>query len=572
MKDNTRKLILVSLWLLFVTLAVYVNYFRSINVAYTHLFYILIFLTGIWYPSYTIVTGIILGLLHIGIDFMDNEIIGIPSFIRATIMVFVSFMLFRLKEQLHQVESFKTFIDNSNDVICTLDEKGYFVYVSPKIEELLFIPPNQLTGKHFSEASCNPDNGNRKILQQLTPQKPGPLNFEFQAKLPNGTYRWISSNISLLQYEKKWMYLISSRDITDQKEEMNVMEYVMYHDQLTGLYNRRFYEKELLRLDREHHYPLSVIMMDVNGLKMANDAFGHKVGDMLLIRLANTLSMKARSTDVVARISGDEFIILLPETSIEFASSLAKAIYDDFSGEKIGSINPSVSYGVDAKMTKEEDIYKIIQRAESQMYRMKLSESSSARYRTLGIIMQTMYEKNPMEKKHAENVAAYAEKIGIQAGIPREQLEELKTAAHLHDIGKISIDRSILDKTEPLNSSDWNEIHLHPETGYRILNCFSEFSTVAAHVLQHHEKWDGKGYPKGLSGEDISLEARIISLAETYDILSNGTHYQEVKGYQEIVAELKKESGKSFDPGLVELMLVILAEEEERKESKNEPN
>ncbi|NTW05042.1 MAG: PAS domain S-box protein [Peptococcaceae bacterium] len=352
------------------------------------------------------------------------------------------------------------------------------------------------------------------------------------------------------------LYIVEQlRDITDKKNVQARIEYLSFHDQLTGLYNRRFYEEELKRLDTMRNLPLTLAILDVNGLKLSNDAFGHSYGDDVLRKVSQVLKGECREDDIVARIGGDEFIILLPNTSSEQASLIIDRIRTSINSEKINSINLSVSFGWETKISKEEEIHRIFKKAEDYMYRNKLSESDSIRHETIRVVMKTLYEKNDREEKHSKRVSEYCEKMGIAFGLGKEDVKELKIVGLMHDIGKITINDDILNKPIMLSDSEWSSIKRHPEIGYRILSSVNEYSNLADFVLAHHERWDGKGYPRGLKGEEIPLQSRIIAVIDAYDAMTGYRPYRKSLDKKAAVKEIVKNAGTQFDSELVKIFV-----------------
>ncbi|MFZ5975680.1 MAG: HD domain-containing phosphohydrolase [Bacillota bacterium] len=345
------------------------------------------------------------------------------------------------------------------------------------------------------------------------------------------------------------------RDFTEEKQKKDEIEYLSYHDQLTGLYNRRFYEEELRRLDNRRNLPLSVVMGDVNGLKLTNDAFGHAVGDRLLQKAAEIMKATCRQDDIIARYGGDEFIIVLPKTSVEEAEEIVNRIRAAISNVEIDSVMLSISFGWDVKVNEHEDISDILKKAEDYMYTCKLFESPSMRGQTVYTIINTLHEKNMREKQHSERVSKLCEMIGYAMALSEKGINEIRTAGLLHDIGKIAISEQVLNKSGKLTDDEWDEIKRHPEIGYRILSAVNDMTELAEHILSHHEHWDGTGYPKGLSGEKIPLHSRIIAVADAYDAMTSERPYREALTEEEAVREIIENAGTQFDPKIARLFV-----------------
>ena len=177
----------------------------------------------------------------------------------------------------------------------------------------------------------------------------------------------------------------------------------------------------------------------------------------------------------------------------------------------------------------------------------------SMRHQTINLILNALFEKNPREMMHSKRVGEIAEQIATKMGLSEETIHNLKTAGMMHDIGKIGIDESILNNPGRLTDIEWEEIRRHPEIGYRILNTVSEFSDIATCVLEHHEHWDGRGYPRGLKGDQISLEARIVGFADAYDAMTTSRTYRNALDEPNALEEIQQCAGTQFDPDIVQL-------------------
>lgn len=333
------------------------------------------------------------------------------------------------------------------------------------------------------------------------------------------------------------------------------ISYLSYHDVLTGLYNRRFYEEEIRRLDVARNLPLSIIMGDINGLKLINDAFGHHTGDKLLKVAATTIQAMCRMDDIIARWGGDEFVILLPKTKKNEAAEIVRRIKELYGEKEINGIEGSISFGWDTKAEVTEDILQILKNAEDYMYRNKTLENESVRSSMINTIVKTLHEKNPREEKHSKRVSQLCQDIGTAIGLSEIEVSKLKVGGLLHDIGKIAIEEGILNKPGKLTEQEWLEIKRHPEIGYRILSSCHEMLELTEGVLCHHEKWDGTGYPKGLKGEAIPRVARIIAVADSYDAMTSERSYRKALSEEIVLQEIRNNAGTHFDPEIVKLFI-----------------
>ncbi|NTV89727.1 MAG: diguanylate cyclase [Clostridiales bacterium] len=348
-------------------------------------------------------------------------------------------------------------------------------------------------------------------------------------------------------------------DITERKRKEEEILYLTFHDMLTGLYNRTFFEEELKRLDTERQLPLSVIVGDINGLKLVNDAFGHAEGDKMLLEMARILKDSSREEDILARVGGDEFYILLPQTGSRIVEDIVERIKkacSEYSGKTDkGSYFASISLGHATKSFMEEPLERTIRNAEEFMYRQKLFEYRSIHSSILSSIKTTMYEKSHETEEHTARLAGLARKLGKSIGLNDEKLVELDLLSALHDIGKIGINGNILEKREPLTDRDWFEIKKHPEIGYRITQASPELIHISQYILSHHERWDGKGYPQGLHDEEIPVLSRIITIVDSYESMTEERVYRRALSREDAVAELKRCGGSQFDPEITEVFI-----------------
>lgn len=348
-----------------------------------------------------------------------------------------------------------------------------------------------------------------------------------------------------------------SRDITERKKKEEEILYLSYHDSLTGLYNRRFFEEETKRVDIEANYPISIIMGDVNGLKIINDALGHFEGDELLKGIAKEVKEACGENGIVARWGGDEFVVLLPKTDSEVAGEMCKQIVHS-KMSKQEKIRTSISLGFATKVHSEEDILLTLKKAEDTMYKNKLTDSDSYRYSIIESITTTLYEKDHETEEHAERLKAYSKRLGSYLGLSDAEMYELEVFALLHDVGKIGISDNILNKPDKLTDEEWEKLKKHSEIGYRILKTIPELSGIAEFVLTHHERWDGKGYPKGLKEMNIPILARILGVVDAYDAMTNDRPYRKALSHEEALGELLRCAGTQFDPDIVSAFVEIL--------------
>ena len=342
---------------------------------------------------------------------------------------------------------------------------------------------------------------------------------------------------------------VITRSISRHLDHLKIKE-LSYYDSLTGLYNRRFFEAELQRLDSSRQLPISIIMADLNGLKIINDSYGHKKGDQMLKKAAEILQNSLRKEDILARRGGDEFIILLPQTNKQASAEIIKRIKSKTENIKELELPLSIALGQAVKVRAEEKIEDVIKRADDQMYINKLSESRSSKSNIVQGLISALDAKSSETKEHAVRMTKLAFDFGERLGLSESEQSRLSLLATLHDIGKINISEKILNKAGKLTAEEWEIIKKHTEQGYKIASSADEFAAVADEIFAHHEKWDGSGYPRNLEGKKIPYLARIISLIDAYDVMTNERPYSEAISKEKALAEIDKCAGSQFDPEL----------------------
>lgn len=345
--------------------------------------------------------------------------------------------------------------------------------------------------------------------------------------------------------------VVTFNDISKRKKAEDEIIYLSYHDPLTGLYNRRFFEQELKRLDVARNLPLSIILGDVNGLKLTNDIFGHAAGDEILKEAANVFRSACRADDIVARWGGDEFIVILPQTTAEDAAKIASRIRSAYDKITKRLLKYTISLGCATKETEDVKIDWILHRADELMYLDKTANAKSADYENIKYIYEKLHLKDPRNKEHADNVVLFATKIGEALNFSAAEMSLLREAAYYHDIGKIA-----LTAIESENGPDYRK---HPTVGFRILSVSERTMEIAKYVLNHHEHWDGTGYPKGLKGEAIPLLSRIVAIAEHYDNLRRNKEH--MLSREEALDALAEKAGTIFDPDIVDAFIDLMSKE-----------
>ncbi len=336
------------------------------------------------------------------------------------------------------------------------------------------------------------------------------------------------------------------------------------YDNLTKLYNRKFFDNLLSRINHELLMPVSIVVLDINGLGQLNTTEGYNAGDELLEKTSEILHRVCIDTDVVARTGSSEFTILMTATRESEAYGTARNIRRQFAS--LDNTELTLSVGVAQMHEKEDSIFAVLEAARKNLIIEKMLDANSNSNSIISMMMITLSAYSRETVDHCNRMREMAISFGRTLGMSPSEVSRLAVAAQLHDVGKIGIPDSVLNKSEALEDHEKELIRRHSELGYNIVNAIPFLNEVAVDILQHHESWDGTGYPQGARGEEISLNARIINLIDSYDAMTNKSIYNTRKTPEEAIEELRRNSGRRYDPHLVsEFIRGVVVHLQERK-------
>jgi diguanylate cyclase len=457
-------------------------------------------------------------------------------------------------------KKFRLITENTSDVIWVLSAKTFkTTYVSPSIVNLNGFTPEEVMGQRlevslqsdsFSEFTKRIEKGIREFIQK--PETYLGEVIEIQLYCKDGSLIWAESSIKFRYDEVGDIEIVGvTRNIDHRKKVEKEIVYLSYHDQLTGVYNRSFYEEEVARLNTERNLPFTLVVCDIDGLKLTNDAFGHMAGDRLIVSLARILQRICRRDDIIARIGGDEFAILLPKTSEKVAQMLVRRILEEITLTKPERIKLSASFGWMTKLTLGEDFTEIYKQAEDRMYLEKIRQQSNVKLGFVKLITTSLFEKYPEEKKHAQSVSELCRSFGEALKLSNKEIADLEMAGLLHDIGKIGLDDELIKHGEYASFDESSEFKRHSEIGYQIIRSVFAYSHIAEFILSHHEWFNGSGYPQGLKEYNIPLQARIIKLANDFSSQIDREGFD----IPHTLEFIKVRSGIQYDPALVEVLM-----------------
>ena len=496
-------------------------------------------------------------------------VIGVISLILFGVLITTTFMIVlwrknlkvkNSKEQLKKSEmKYRTLIKQFSDGLFLHDLEGNIIEVNNSAIKQSGYSEAELLSLNVFDLHPKDSNINmskdaiKKLWKNWEIGETSKREAEHQRK--DGYIYPVDLSLSKIVLEDQEYMLVVVSDITERKSREQEIIHMSGHDYLTSLPNRRYFLDALDRYNSEVCYPLGIVMMDMNGLKLINDAYGHNVGNDALILIAKQLSKLKKDNQFIARIGGDEFAMLCPNTTVESMEKCIENIDNAISELRVNNIELSLAVGYEIKKDDNENIRVILNQAENYMYKDKVLTGKSDRNDAIQSILQTLQAKYHDEKIHSERVSRYCLEIGIAMDLRKDEIRELEKAGLYHDIGKISIPDAILDKPGKLTKEEWTIMKTHTLNGYQILRAAERYSKIAESARSHHERMDGKGYPNGLKGKEIPLFARIICVADAYEAMTSNRPYRKAITKDEAIKELKKHSGTQFDSEIVELFI-----------------
>jgi len=345
------------------------------------------------------------------------------------------------------------------------------------------------------------------------------------------------------------------RNITDSMKRKQEIEFLSYHDQLTGLFNRRYFEEISTVMLEEKNLPLSLIIGDLNALKLTNDAFGHLKGDQMITVFSDVLKSSFSPNTIVARIGGDEFAILLPNTRPDQAEVLIRDIRLKLKGTSVGQVPVTAAFGHATVNETSDSFPNIFRLADEAMYNQKLLDHVMVKKT---IVNRIILENNHRQKGKKEEIRQSVHLIGNfleYLDMDETTIRKMRKAAFVYDIGYVTVPNSVIKSNMSLTKIDWEEVKSHPVSAYNILKNIDHYAEIAEDVLTHHEWFNGSGYPRGLVGKNIPFGARILALVTDYVAMTHERPYRKALTKEEVSQQMQEESGKRYDPEFVALFL-----------------
>ena len=437
---------------------------------------------------------------------------------------------------------------------------GVLVDVNEGFENMYGYTKSEVIGKSVKEIYLYKSGKEQYAVKQIVLNKGFCKDMEISARRKDGSILTGLLSARKITLNNIEFMSVNVKDITERKKMEMLLEHNSIHDYLTGAYNRRYFESRLKRLNNKKYFPVSVITADINGLKVINDAFGQEEGDKLIKKTAKIVLSQSRESDILFRVGGDEFILLMPNTDGKTALKVLNGIQSasEKENKKTKLFDISIALGFSTKQNLDQTFDDVISVAEKYMYQRKVLERKSVHNAVIASIKATLNEKNEETEEHCERLIELSKMMADKINLSQKEKDELELLASLHDLGKIGIDERILNKPGKLTEEEWYEMKKHPEIGYRIALSSPELAPIAEYILHHHERWDGKGYPQNLAGEEIPYLSRLIAAMDAYDAMTQDRPYRKRMSEEEALQEIKKNKGLQFDPKIAETFIELI--------------
>ena len=458
-------------------------------------------------------------------------------------------------------ERFRQLAENIREVFY-VSEEGYIRYVSPAYMEIWGRTPQSLYQQPESFLDTVHPEDKEGLRESLENKGQREVEQVYRIVRPDGSIRWIKDrSFPIYDDSGETLRVVGiAADITDLKLGEEKLKYLSLHDPLTGLYNRIYFEEEMSRIERGRYNAVGIVSCDVDGLKLVNDTLGHDQGDRLLVAAAGVIRGCFREGDLVARIGGDEFSVVLPDTTGSAVEKACQRIQEAVAS--YNAANPelpvSISVGSAVSHGADRDLKDLFKEADNSMYRKKLYRTQSVRSSIVKTLINTLKERDLATEEHILRLEKLLVSVAVLIGLPESTRSDLSLLAKFHDIGKVGISDAILFKQGPLTSEEWTEMKRHCEIGYRIALSAPDLIPIADWILKHHEWWNGQGYPLGIEGEEIPVQCRLLAIADAYEALTSARPYRKTLSHVKAVAELRRHAGTQFDPQLLEKFVHML--------------
>lgn len=456
----------------------------------------------------------------------------------------------------------KAIINTIPDIMLISDEKGNISPISVFKDEKGDFAMDLLRNNSLMSKL------REKVFEAISMRKM--ITYEFN-EFVEGSKHFYEARINISSLNE---VLLIIRDITNAKLLEMKLRDMASRDSLTNISNRRIFEEKLKNINGSKGENVGLLFIDIDGLKFINDTLGHQTGDLAIKQVATILNGVFEVFGIVSRLSGDEFGVLITrerkkdaEQTDEKMKSIEKTLQDGIEevnrrvrrfNETSDALQISVSYGYALHCKGSVNTRLLFKEADNNMYQNKMFKASSVRSGLVKALMKALEARDFITEGHAERMEEMARGLAIDINLSQNRIDQLQLLAKFHDIGKVGIPDSVLNKPGKLNDDEYNVMKTHTQIGRRIAQEAPDLSGISELIYAHHERWDGKGYPQGLKGEEIPIECRILAIVDTYDAMTNDRPYRKGLSHEEAMEEIQVNRNKQFDAQLVDRFVTYM--------------
>ena len=347
-------------------------------------------------------------------------------------------------------------------------------------------------------------------------------------------------------------------DLTETETQQKALEEIANKDQLTGFKNRKAYEEALFEKVFDSIHPVDYLLYSIDNYQFYSDTLSFQKLNDVVLYVSNQIKNEFKTAEHIYRLNQSDFVVILPRTTNEEIYKRANTVKHSINVKPYNGIDLQISLSIEHKESAHTRWSRITNTARSKIESIRRYSETSINMNSINLLLASLFEKSQREKVHSDRVSALAYELGKSAGLDESRLNMIKTAAVLHDIGKINIPLTILDKPDKLLDEEYSQIKNHALIGYRILASVKEYQDIAEIVLSHHERVDGMGYPQGIVKDQIPIESRIITICDTYDAMTHDRPYRKALSKEEAIQELIDFSNRQFDAELVKKFIPIV--------------
>lgn len=429
------------------------------------------------------------------------------------------------------------------------------IEINQLAREMFGAPVEEILGKECHQYVCPTQKGSCPV----TDHNQGVDREERKLIKKNGETLDILKSVTRITIGGQDYLLESFIDISERKKADELLKFYSIRDQLTGLYNRNYYEETLRSLKNTPGNSVGIIICDLDGLKIINDTMGHHQGDEMLRKTSRVLKDAFPGDSIIARIGGDEFAVVLSPCTTTIVEEGCSAVAEAITAvNQLDGIRINLSMGYALGNTSKHDIQNLFKQADDNMYHNKLLHKKSSNNALVQNLRNDLGERDFITSGHADRMQKMVDKMARDLGMSDRNTADLTLLAQFHDIGKLGISDELLFKTTALTGEEKLAIQKHCEIGHRISQSAVILAEIGDLILKHHEWWNGQGYPFGLKGEEIPIECRILAIVDAFDAMTNDRPYRKAMTVDAAVDEIKRKAGTQFDPSIVDHFIYLL--------------